>query len=170
MNPGLSSRFRTTIGFDDYTDDELARIFARLAEDADYVPAEGALDRFRELLPAEPRGEGFGNGRFARNLLEAAIGHQAWRLRDVAEPTIEQLREIRAEDLGDEPPENLRDGPSVTIIETAPSNTAEGRNIQDVGDVIPNAAEGPSGSDAADPAVEVAPPDDPDSQGTEPAR
>jgi hypothetical protein len=170
MNPGLSSRFRTTIGFDDYTDDELARIFARLAEDADYVPAEGALDRFRELLPAEPRGEGFGNGRFARNLLEAAIGHQAWRLRDVAEPTIEQLREIRAEDLGDEPPENLRDGPSVTIIETAPSNTAVGRNIQDVGDVIPNAAEGPSGSDAADPPVEVAPPDDPDSQGTEPAR
>ena len=41
----------------------------------------------------------FGNGRFARNLLEAAIGRHAWRLREVTEPTLEQLRTILAEDL-----------------------------------------------------------------------
>jgi hypothetical protein len=102
VNPGLASRFRTTIGFDDYTDDELCRIFAQLAEDADYVPTEPALARFRELLPAPPRGEGFGNGRLARNMLEAAIGHQAWRLRDVAVPTVEQLRELLPDDLAEE--------------------------------------------------------------------
>ena len=175
MNPGLSSRFRTTIAFDDYTDDELAQIFARLAENADYVPAEGALDRFRELLPPSPRGEGFGNGRFARNLLEAAIGHQAWRLRDVAEPTVEQLRELQPEDLSAEPeepaapdgppiePDNLRDGPSLPIIEGGPSNTAQGRNIPDDRDVIPSAATEP-------PARPDPHHHDPDSQGTEPAR
>jgi ATPase family protein associated with various cellular activities (AAA)/AAA lid domain-containing protein len=112
MNPGLASRFRTTIGFDDYTDDELAQIFGRLAENADYVPAEGTPERFRELLPPPPRGEGFGNGRFARNLLEAAIGHQAWRLRDVAEPTVDQLRELLPEDLSaDDGEENPDDEP-----------------------------------------------------------
>jgi hypothetical protein len=102
-NPGLQSRFRTTITFADYTDDELVEILVRLATDADYAPAPAFLDRFREILAAEPRGEGFGNGRFARNVLEAAIGRHAWRLRDVHEPTIEQLRELLPEDLEDEP-------------------------------------------------------------------
>jgi ATPase family associated with various cellular activities (AAA)/AAA lid domain len=99
LNPGLASRFRTTIEFDDYTDDELTEIFEKLAAAADYAPAEATLKRFRSLLPAPPRPEGFGNGRYARNLLEAAIGHQAWRLRDVAEPTVDELRELRPDDL-----------------------------------------------------------------------
>ncbi|HVN11739.1 MAG TPA: AAA family ATPase [Kineosporiaceae bacterium] len=102
-NPGLASRFRTTISFADYTDDELVQILVRLASDADYAPTPAFLDRFREILAATPRGEGFGNGRFARNVLEAAIGRHAWRLRDVAEPTVEQLRELLPEDLDDEP-------------------------------------------------------------------
>jgi hypothetical protein len=102
-NPGLQSRFRTTITFADYTDDELVQILVRLATDADYAPTPAFLDRFREILAAAPRGEGFGNGRFARNVLEAAIGRHAWRLRDVTEPTVEQLRELLPEDLDDEP-------------------------------------------------------------------
>jgi hypothetical protein len=102
-NPGLASRFRTTITFADYTDDELVEILVRLATDADYAPTPGFLDRFREILAATARGEGFGNGRFARNVLEAAIGRHAWRLRDVPEPTVEQLRELLPEDLEDEP-------------------------------------------------------------------
>jgi hypothetical protein len=102
-NPGLSSRFRTTISFADYTDDELVQILVKLATDADYAPAPAFLDRFREILATTSRGEGFGNGRFARNVLEAAIGRHAWRLRDVAEPTLEQLRELLPEDLEDAP-------------------------------------------------------------------
>jgi SpoVK/Ycf46/Vps4 family AAA+-type ATPase len=104
-NPGLMSRFRTTITFADYTDDELVQILVRLATDADYAPTPAFLDRFREILAATPRDEGFGNGRFARNVLEAAIGRHAWRLRDVDEPTVEELRELLPEDLEDEPAE-----------------------------------------------------------------
>jgi hypothetical protein len=101
-NPGLASRFRTSIAFDDYSDDELADILTGLADGADYELTPDALDRFRVILAATPRDRAFGNGRFARNVLEAAIGRHAWRLRDVAAPTTDQLRRILAEDLTDE--------------------------------------------------------------------
>ncbi len=100
-NPGLASRFRTVIQFEDYTDDELVAIFTRLAADSDYEPTTAAFARFRELLASTERGEGFGNGRFARNVLEAAIGRHAWRLRDVPAPSLDQLRELLPEDLSD---------------------------------------------------------------------
>ena len=98
-NPGLSSRFRTTIEFDDYTDDELIGIFTGMATKADYDVYDDGSTGFKVLLAQQARDETFGNGRFARNVFEAAIGHQAWRLRDIAEPTLEELRKIHPEDL-----------------------------------------------------------------------
>ena len=98
-NPGLESRFRTTIDFADYTDDELAAIFESMVKGADYDAGEPVLARLREILGAAERGPSFGNARFVRNLMEAAIGRHAWRLRDVAEPTLEQLRALEPEDL-----------------------------------------------------------------------
>ncbi|TDD59788.1 AAA family ATPase [Kribbella antibiotica] len=103
-NPGLASRFRTTISFDDYSDDELTDILTGLTAGADYELVPEALERFGEILTETPRGQSFGNGRFARNTLEAAIGRHAWRLRDVTAPTTDQLRQIVAEDLSDDPP------------------------------------------------------------------
>jgi hypothetical protein len=102
QNPGLASRFRTTIEFADYTDEELISIFVTLAGTADYDVGDDTRRRFESILLTTPRGPLFGNGRFARNQLEAAIGRHAWRLRDVAEPTLEQLRELRPEDLDDD--------------------------------------------------------------------
>ncbi|MEO8519439.1 MAG: AAA family ATPase [Dermatophilaceae bacterium] len=101
-NPGLASRFRTTIEFDDYTDDEMVEILTLLAGDSDYELTTEAVARFRELLAVTPRGSTFGNGRFSRNALEAAIGAHAWRLRDVEEPSNEQLRLLLPEDLDEE--------------------------------------------------------------------
>ncbi len=120
QNPGLASRFRTTIEFADYTDDELVEIFTGLAKAADYDPTPDCVDRFRVILLATPRGPSFGNGRFARNLLEAAIGRHAWRLRDVAEPTVTQLRELLAEDLD---PDDHTDPPApdaTPVVEANP--------------------------------------------------
>ena len=102
-NPGLASRFRTTIEFENYTDEELTDILTGLGEAADYELVPESLDKFREILNATPRDSSFGNGRFARNVLEAAIGRHAWRLRDVTAPTTDQLRQILPEDLTDEP-------------------------------------------------------------------
>ena len=101
-NPGLSSRFRTIIEFDDYTDDELVKILTLLADGADYALTPEALSRFRERLAVTARGSTFGNGRFSRNMLEAAIGRHAWRLREVEAPTNDQLRHLLPQDLDDD--------------------------------------------------------------------
>lgn len=98
-NPGLESRFATTIVFEDYTDAELRQIFERLARAADFEPTPATLDRFEELVAREPRGEGFGNGRHARNVLDAAVARHAWRLRDVETPSLDDLRLLLPEDL-----------------------------------------------------------------------
>ena len=101
-NPGLSSRFRTTIEFDDYTDDELEQILTLLAAVSDFDLTAEALAHFRELLAGTTRGNTFGNGRFSRNILEAAIGRHAWRLREVEAPTTDQLRQLLPQDLDDD--------------------------------------------------------------------
>ncbi|WP_237767401.1 AAA family ATPase [Serinicoccus sp. CUA-874] len=100
-NPGLESRFRTIIEFEDYTDDELGAIQQHLAGQMDYDLSPEAVERFAEILAATPRGPSFGNGRFARNLLEAAIGRHAWRLRDITDVDVTALRTLQREDFED---------------------------------------------------------------------
>nr|WP_239579092.1 AAA family ATPase [Microlunatus panaciterrae] len=127
QNPGLSSRFRTTIEFDDYSDPELVDIFTAMASAADYDVSPDCLTRFSSILATTPRGGTFGNGRFARNCLEAAIGHHAWRLRDVAEPTLRQLRELLPEDLDpDEPAPEAGAGEPITAAGPAEPTRAAG--------------------------------------------
>jgi adenylate kinase family enzyme len=126
QNPGLASRFRTTIEFSDYTDEELVRILEDMAKAADYDLDDACVERFGAILAMTPRGPMFGNGRFARNMLEAAIGRHAWRLRDVTDPSIEQLRKLIPEDFDESAAE---DEPPIVIPEqqasSAPSNEGD---------------------------------------------
>lgn len=114
-NPGLESRFSTTVAFEDYSDDELTRIFVHAAEKADFAPSPEAVERFRALAAHQLRGEGFGNGRWARNVLDKAVLRHAWRLRDVAAPTLDELRTLLPDDLVERPEDDAPepdDGPA----------------------------------------------------------
>jgi Cdc6-like AAA superfamily ATPase len=98
-NPGMRSRFPKTIHFPDYSDDELISIIEGQCRAGRYTLDDGALAAVRAWLAAQARDRGFGNGRVARNLFEAAVANQASRLVDVAEPTDEQLTTLTAADV-----------------------------------------------------------------------
>jgi hypothetical protein len=81
----------------------------------------------------------FGNARFARNLLEAAIGKHAWRLREIAEPTVEQLRQLIADDFDEgvtenEPP-TTADERSTAPVDLRSSTSSEHSSAENAAEV-----------------------------------
>ncbi len=100
-NPGLASRFRTTLHFPDYSTDELMEIFGMFCDRAGYkLSSEGEVLLRRRLDEAE-RGEGFGNGRLVRNWFEDAIERQATRLVAAGLTDVESLQRLEAVDVGE---------------------------------------------------------------------
>jgi hypothetical protein len=158
QNPGLASRFKTVIEFEDYTDEEIVAILHKLAAAADYTVTPEAEAHFRSVLAATPRNETFGNGRFARNLLEEAIGRQAWRLHTEADLSADQLRELRAEDFQMPAPdadvatpaaELVQPAELVTFGEDAPSAATAADAQADDDGMPPTSRRDPDGSSAA---------------------
>ena len=81
-------------------DDDAAEfaIFASLCEDADFSPTPDCDGVLRAVLHCVIPDREFRNARFIRNVFEAAVVRQAWRLRGVEKPTVDQLRALEAED------------------------------------------------------------------------
>ena len=98
-NPGLDSRFARTLEFPDDTTDELIAIFELIAGRQEYHLDEAARVRLTEVIEGEPRGRGFGNARFTRNVFEQAVSMQAVRLSDVERPTVDQLTTLADADI-----------------------------------------------------------------------
>ncbi|MCM4083461.1 right-handed parallel beta-helix repeat-containing protein [Paractinoplanes hotanensis] len=98
-NAGLASRFSRRIHFANYSPDELVAIFQGLASAGGYECPGGTLVVLREHFERVPKGRAFGNGRYARQLLEDSITRQATRLRTVGAPTVDQLRTLLVEDI-----------------------------------------------------------------------
>ncbi|MEV1322006.1 right-handed parallel beta-helix repeat-containing protein [Micromonospora arborensis] len=98
-NAGLASRFSRRIHFTHYSADELVAIFQGIASASGYECPGTTLIALREHFERVPRGRTFGNGRYARQLLEDTITRQAGRLRTLGAPTVEQLRTLLIEDV-----------------------------------------------------------------------
>ena len=81
-NPGLQSRFNTTIEFEDYKPDELMSIFNGLIKKNEYTLTPGAESMLRGYFQKlfDNRDENFGNGRTVRNTFQRVVQKQAVRL------------------------------------------------------------------------------------------
>jgi SpoVK/Ycf46/Vps4 family AAA+-type ATPase len=90
-NPGLSSRFSHRVRFADYTPDELVTIVNQHATDAGYECTGPTVAALRTHFAKMRRGESFGNGRYARQVLDSAIAHHARRTRSLTDPTMDDL-------------------------------------------------------------------------------
>jgi len=99
-NPGLRSRFAREIEFPDYSSEELVAITRSMAEAAEYRLADGVVDALLVIFDKAHRADGFGNGRYARNLFEQALNRQALRLAvgDVGALGEDELSTLTADD------------------------------------------------------------------------
>jgi hypothetical protein len=98
-NPGLRSRFPKTIFFDDYSNEELQKIFDGMCAKAHYTPTEEARAKVLAYVGARPRDRGFGNARMVRNLFEAAVSAQASRVVELGDVTDHVLVALEADDI-----------------------------------------------------------------------
>ncbi len=107
-NPGLKSRFNKSIFFNDYTGEELNKIFNSMAKKQDYIPNKAAADYVLDYLTKRARkhDENFANAREVRNYLERCISRQASRLVTLAEVSDTQLKTLTKKDVEEELPED----------------------------------------------------------------
>lgn len=100
-NPGLQSRFNRYIHFSDYNAEELMAIFKLNLKKFDYELTNDAEQKIRHLFSyaVSHKDQNFGNGRYARNVLEKTLENQATRLATVSEITEQMLRTIEEHDI-----------------------------------------------------------------------
>ena len=101
MNPGLESRFRFKIKFEDYSSEEMSMIFWSFCKRNGFGITKEAYSRIQGIFVSYILGKGqqFSNARLARNLFENAVMNQAQRLSKVDNPTDQELCILLQEDI-----------------------------------------------------------------------
>ncbi len=100
-NPGLASRFKNFIKFDDYSPEELFQIFMGFCGKEEYKVENDAKKLLEKLIRGiyNSKSENFGNGREMRNLFETIVTAQSRRVASIHNPTREDLMTIKTIDL-----------------------------------------------------------------------
>lgn len=101
-NPGLQSRFNRYIHFDDYSYEELLRIFIFNLSKNDFKITRDAFNAVGSIIREQiaNKDSKFGNARFIRNMFETVIMKQANRLALCKKnPSKEELMLIKLEDI-----------------------------------------------------------------------
>ena len=98
-NAGLASRFSHHVRFDNYNTDELVTIVAQHANTAGYECTGPTVAALRAHFATVARGPAFGNGRYARQVLDEAVTRHAKRLRTTESPTITDLCVLLPQDV-----------------------------------------------------------------------
>ena len=101
-NPGLESRFTTTIHFEDYNASDMYRIFEVFCKKDGYTPSPGASTILKEYFQDlyDSRSDNFANAREVRNAYEKALKNQSNRLAKVSHsPSRRELLTLDEEDV-----------------------------------------------------------------------
>ena len=102
-NPGVKSRFNRYFHFDHYTPKEMCQIFELFCSQMGYELTTGGREKLMEHLEVayQNRTRTFGNGRYARNLLEKTLEQHANRIVNLHVMTDMALQELTEEDIPD---------------------------------------------------------------------
>lgn len=100
-NPGLRSRFNKYFNFQDYTSDELIRIFENMCEKYEYTYDDETFECIVDTIckMVLNKNENFANARDIRNLFESIITRQAMRVSSMPLPTKEDMMCITVDDI-----------------------------------------------------------------------
>ena len=128
-NPGLRSRFKNFIHFNDYSGDELYGIFEQLCKRNQYLISSEAQNRLIDYFKFiyTNRNKNFGNGRDVRNIFENIITEQSKRISRLNNPTDIEIATIKADDLSFIPPIEKNDHPTDDFA-GAKENANKGEN------------------------------------------
>ena len=88
-NPGMRSRLKNYIYFDDYNGKELYNIFVSMCSKHQYAIDDRASQVLSRLFDQvyQSRSEDFGNARYVRNLFEEIVSEQSQRIMAINDPT-----------------------------------------------------------------------------------
>jgi len=97
-NSGLASRIKNYFMFEDYTIEEMQRIFINLIYAENMVVDLEALERLEKILLSKKESSNFANARTVRNLAEKAITEHFYNL-DVGNISNDNKYRLIAEDI-----------------------------------------------------------------------
>lgn len=96
-NSGIVSRIGYTLEFDDYTTEELIKIFNNFATKNGFVVNDEAIKYLEEVINENRNTKNFGNARFVRNIYEKTVIKHATNVKDKKQNKI--LKTITKEDI-----------------------------------------------------------------------
>jgi len=96
-NSGIVSRIGYTVEFEDYTVDELIKIFNQMMKKAGFIVSKEAESKAKEVIEKCKNSKNFGNARFVRNLYEKTIVKHAENTK--GKKTKKVLKTISKEDI-----------------------------------------------------------------------
>lgn len=79
-NEGLRSRIAFHLNFPDYSSEEMTDIIRLMISEKGFSCSDGVLEKCHDIFEVACKQKEFGNGRYARNLLEQALMAQAKRV------------------------------------------------------------------------------------------
>ena len=96
-NSGIVSRIGYTVEFEDYTVEELLKIFNQMMKKAGFVVSKEANEEAKKVITKCKDSRNFGNARFVRNLYEKTIVKHAANTKDKNGKKV--LKTINKEDI-----------------------------------------------------------------------